>query len=409
MIQSPYALFLLLALLLQAGCGEAPSSEGGHVSSVAGYSASPVITVDLPKQPLYRLAEVMQIEQVVRLETSPKAMLSGVSHVYQLPDGQWLGADPRSAQIKVFDSTGAYRYDIGAVGKGPGEWLSLEAVDYDPTTDRLMAFSDRDMRLNLYRSDGNLLKSTTLGFFANQLLMLPGHGWGALTGFNISERSGAHHFLVTNEELEIENRFLPFDDQEERATMRGAGFLYRRPTGCLLMPPFGDTVFHWQAGQLTPAYVLDFGDRTMPVDKRGAVGLFQSGQYREYGRQSGRAWETKAHFVFCVSWKRRLRVRVWDRQRQRLWGYELCDAPLAAETLFRPVGLTSSGAWILALLPGKWNPDWHKPGTWRAKAAAESRAYLQTHYPQVFDQLQQMTEDDNYALLCVRLTLPGTE
>jgi hypothetical protein len=368
------------------------------------------IPIELSPELTYALSEVLQITRAIPLESSPAAMLSFVSPVYPLSEGRWLTVDKNSAQIKVFDRAGQHLYNIGAVGKGPGEWLSLKDVDYDAQTGRLMMFSAKDMRINLYRPDGTWVTDSRLPFYAFGVAMISDGTWAVLTGFNVDDRSGPYHLLVADETFDITARYLPFDHTEPKSPIVGAGFLRRQGEGFLTQIQMGDTVFYWQEGHLTPRYRMDFGDRAVPIEKRGDRSFMFSNQMLDAAMQTDPAWETDEHLVFRVAWDRRTRVRVWDRATQRLWGYEQCDAPLAAETLFNPIGLTDEGEWIVALLPRKWNPTWYdEPDSRPAKAAAQTRDYLQTHYPAIFAQLQDMTEEDNYVLLCVKFALTQEE
>ena len=400
------SLLILFSLLLLA-CGQENKPKAGLSKTAKSDTTVIHIPLELASDVTYSLSDLVQITRVVRLESHAETILGDASAVYQLPNGHWLTADKRSAQIKVFDSTGRFMYPIGAVGKGPGEWLSLNVVDYDSVTGRLMTLSNQDMRVNLYQTDGPWVRDMLLPFAAQHLIMLPDNQWAALTGFNVSDISGNFHLLLADKQMEISNRYLGFGPKKKNS-MRGVGFLRRTTDGCLIQVPFGDTIFHWQPGTLTPRYAMDFGDRAIPKDRRGDLSYMMGNpDFIDMARQMGQAWETDRYLVFGTTWDRRHRVRVWDRQQQRLWGYEQCDAPLAARNLFRPVGITPKGEWIVPLLPTQVHPEWNKPGSYTAEAATQTRAYLQAHYPEVFAQLADWQEDDNYALLCVRFALPS--
>ena len=359
-----------------------------------------------------KIHEVLAITRVVRLESSPHAIVSSVSKVYSLDD-RWLIADRKSAQVKAFGSEGQHMYDVGSVGKGPGEWLSIGSLDYDPGSDQLAIFSDKDTRLNLYRADGTWIKDLRPRFFAAEIAMLASDRWAFLTKYNESELSQAYNLLFTDANLEIVSRHMPYNNSKPKTAYQGCGFIMRQPDGqsFLLQEPLNDTIFGWQADTLRPKYRLDFGEDAFPEEEKGLMQYLVTEKAMDYAYQTGPAWELDDYLLFRIIKERRQQVQVWDRSTGRLYGPDQFDAPLLASLVFRPVGSTTEGEWIIGLTPEDVDPQFaqNDPYPYRSRVATQTRAYLQAHYPEVFAQLADWQEDDNYALLCVRLTLPGTE
>lgn len=91
--------------------------------------------------------------------------LGALAEVFKVvigPGGEILAAQPTTASIAVFDSTGAYHSDMGGRGSGPGEFQVVAAMGW--TGDTLWAMDAGASRLNLFDRNLQFVRTITPRF-----------------------------------------------------------------------------------------------------------------------------------------------------------------------------------------------------------------------------------------------------
>lgn len=83
-----------------------------------------------------------------------------ISDLVLLPDGRVAVVDNRAVRVAVFDSTGAWLYDIGGRGEGPGEYTA--PIYASVRSDTLVVWDAIQHRLSRYTAEGSFLGSATL-------------------------------------------------------------------------------------------------------------------------------------------------------------------------------------------------------------------------------------------------------
>ncbi len=95
------------------------------------------------------------------LDGRPEEQFGTVSDVLLLADGGVAVLDGQAAEIRLFDSAGAYRMSLGSRGKGPGEFQSPMKLGLLPG-DTLAVYDAGPKRITRFGPDGALGRITTL-------------------------------------------------------------------------------------------------------------------------------------------------------------------------------------------------------------------------------------------------------
>ena len=144
----PILTFLTLLSFLSS-CQNPKKPEPGLVSI-------DIITA-LKSEKEFRLSELVDSIDYLKLETRPECLISNGSNV--IGKKYILILNNRPPQVLLFDRTGKFIRTIGKIGKGPGEYTYPESADLSPDENRVIV-SDVAQRLFIeYLVDGSLVAS----------------------------------------------------------------------------------------------------------------------------------------------------------------------------------------------------------------------------------------------------------
>lgn len=110
-------------LMLLAGCT-------GHSANT--YTEDDVITLPTEfsaESPSYK--EYFGRVEVIPLETNDSSLLAEVSKIVVIDDRMAL-LDKKSNKVKIFNTDGSYAGNIGDIGQGPEEYLTVYDISYNP-------------------------------------------------------------------------------------------------------------------------------------------------------------------------------------------------------------------------------------------------------------------------------------
>ena len=152
-----YYLLLLLAGGLFTSCGK-PAVK------VVDYNGDDVYVCDffnVSDQPVeLRLSDFVDSLRVVRLADDTNAII-GNSQVYLSEHYIMVRPDWKSA-IKLFDSDGNYLNDVGKIGRGPGEYGSVQDMQIDEENGRIYVMPINTFFLYTYDLEGNYVGAVRL-------------------------------------------------------------------------------------------------------------------------------------------------------------------------------------------------------------------------------------------------------
>ena len=156
-------------LHLLTGCKEEQqhlrSRETGKTN--LGVCSETLLTIPLyltgkkPHQTSISFSDLLDELSITELETSQQSSLASVEKLF-LHENKFIIVDTKYHQVKVFDQTGNYLYDIGSIGKGPGQFLNVSDANF---TDGLIElYSIESSLLLYYKPDGSFVASKRVPF-----------------------------------------------------------------------------------------------------------------------------------------------------------------------------------------------------------------------------------------------------
>ncbi|MFA5816299.1 MAG: 6-bladed beta-propeller [Bacteroidales bacterium] len=141
--------FLTILLLLLTSCQTSKKPQ------------TDLITIDiipaLNNFKEFRLSELVDSIEYVKLETKPECLISSASRVIGKKYILLLNGQP--PQVLLFDRSGKFLRLIGKIGKGPGEYTFPLRIDISPDEDRIIVFDFVQKLFLEYSMDGSFISS----------------------------------------------------------------------------------------------------------------------------------------------------------------------------------------------------------------------------------------------------------
>lgn len=273
MINAVNSLICLVSLsLLLSGC--ITDEEGAAVEKVSlfTYEVKELADIDIISDTV-KTIELKSAD--LSVPANPEKCIFAGSRIFVL-DKRTMGA----SELLIFDSLGNCLGRIGAVGRGPGEYLNISDFAIapgggiwieDPVANRLIKYrsdlsydealsTDFDMECMAFLDDGRML------------LGIP--PW----------ESEKMQIAVTDTLLKVEKVSLMYSEYVDPSITFGRPRFYRNDNVFYYSRPLDDNIYVCDdKGSLVKIYALDFGQKSFSDEERlGAGAIFDSGEYREY-------------------------------------------------------------------------------------------------------------------------------
>ena len=155
------SLLMCVFLFLLTACSEKEQKPKDFIE----IDMVPAIEGEAKKMPLQEWAKSVRF---IPLETNDNLLMEYVYNVFQR--GDKLLVQDRT-RVLVFDMNGKYLYDIGSLGEGPTEFVSMGNITLH---NDLIYISEFRNRIKAYDWEGNFVKKLVLPAKAYGLITLPG-------------------------------------------------------------------------------------------------------------------------------------------------------------------------------------------------------------------------------------------
>ena len=333
-------------------------------------------------------SQYLSIREVIPLETSASSSLQGISEVLLIGNRFYVAHYP-SATIKVFSREGDFLYDIGKLGKGPGEFLYMMGISYVPEKQLLKVFcSTKIVTFNL---DGKFLSEAMMPFYPYRFeaMGLDRYVFYMANNNYVGEITENDNLIVTDRDFNVITKGLPFEG--DGPAFRMSGHVCPSSEGVLAHNSFSDNVYEYdvETDELYIKYKLDFAvDREdLPTDHpellriRGEEGFLRSPLY-----------EDEKIFSFRYIYQEESHGAVWLREQKVLLNGKSFSPGILSHYLFPPAGQTEDGIPIAAIVPSEYysnipndDPDF--------------LPFLQENYPQLYEVSKDLDGSENPILV----------
>jgi hypothetical protein len=182
-MQIPVSCPLLAMLTLGCAIGESTATRFTATDS-AGVELQVSTASQWEEGAGWRLAAEPTL-QIGALDGAPEYLFDRISDVRPLNDGGILAVNGGTAEIRIYDASGAHVRTMGRQGEGPGEFQGIASVVAQG--DSLLVFDNWLRRISIFGNDGKLRGTITL----------TGEGGGrALMTYRLADASPAGNVLI---------------------------------------------------------------------------------------------------------------------------------------------------------------------------------------------------------------------
>ncbi len=390
-------LFYLLMLLIGCGVEESEHSQTfDSANDPAILDQMQRIDMTAPKRD-QRLTDWINIRDVITLETNAASALQGVSKVLHIQD-KFIVVHNQSAAIKVFSEEGKYLYDIGAIGKGPGEFLYIFGVDHLPGTDELLMYGRTE--LVRFHLDGRLINEKSTPSYGFYFAAIDADHYAIHMNNMMDDVTQNHNVLILDRNMEITSRGLAFQSGNKGYSY--TGYLAKSDEGIIAQTAFSDTIYEYsvQDEVFYPKYVFDFGvDRkSVPLNSPHIMDI-----RRKEGYLKSPFFETENALCFRYDQPMKNRAACWLKAESTLLTEESFAYPQLLFHLFPPKGQTQEGLSIAAIVPGEMYfgvPDYHTV----IQRDSSLLPYLKQSYPALYEVSRELDGSENPILVIYELS-----
>lgn len=212
------------------------------------------------------------IEEIIKLETSNKIFIpSSVKKIIKVGNSILIQDPDPNTPVRAFNKKGIYVNDFGTKGQGPGEYLTVDYLAYDPYNNHINIYDRSSTCLNRFTVEGNFLNRKKIPgmFFSGVESINKNESMFYFCGdenFNTFKNKINYRLLIMENNFNIKQKYLP----ETPKNLKGVSFVRYHfcidtPEGWLISENLNDTIYTYLKGKLTPIYYYDFGKHSLPA------------------------------------------------------------------------------------------------------------------------------------------------
>lgn len=189
--------------------------------------------------------------EFTELATSDSSQLSRIDKVIEYESRYYILDRITGRKLSVFNHQGNFLFQIGSIGKGPGEYIIPYDFSIDEASNQLYLLDIQNYRINVYDAfTGSFKKSLSHDIPATQLVR-QGEKYIILGG------DKGERLIVTDSEFNVLDRSIPF---EPRYAVRVPDPITKISDSLTIFRLFlNDTIFGVYEGKLFPFMFIDFG------------------------------------------------------------------------------------------------------------------------------------------------------
>jgi hypothetical protein len=283
-----------------AGCGG--GATGGGEPVVLDIEAA----IDNPRP--FDLTEIARDIEFIPLDrTVPVGEINVLSGVRPAGDGFYIVAKDGEDAAWHFDRKGKFVSDVGRIGRGPGETNSIVEVAPNDATGEIYINGTTDV-VGLDAEGKEFARTSELLFWGmtwhgDRLLTLP-----VAMPFDeeLWPRDTIPFIDMYDRELKLVGsipgpnvgQFMGFPSGPDQVAPTSPPFFSDNGKRLLVRQGRGDTLYHYSAGTIRPAYLLDLGKYSPPAE---VFGLSPTASWNDRNFTVINAWEGERWMLVAAS------------------------------------------------------------------------------------------------------------
>lgn len=195
------SLFILLGVIVISSCNSSKNPKVSDNKVVNSTNLPYLINIEknLTDTKSIPLSSIGKQLEYIPLETNPNCMLQSIQHISFNEDFMFI-AD--YTKILQFDRKGKFLKQIGANGRGPGEYYGITGFCVDQKNKKLLVNSYNGRKILEYDFDGSYTKSIDQPWRSYQFIVYDTTGFiFHFTNDNDSTVYSKYNFYITDHEL----------------------------------------------------------------------------------------------------------------------------------------------------------------------------------------------------------------
>lgn len=240
----------IVVLFIAASCNEQKQMSGFQVFDFSKKDVAESIPID----------SIVKNTTIIQLDTSSMAPIVGeVTSLYESGDAYYIVSG--GSEVYEYDKTGKFIRQIGASGRGSGEYLSVSGIYFNQRDSSLVLFDFPAQTILKYDNRGNVV-NTCKPALSDSLLYLTSFflNEGALIFYSSNNSSGMD--LLQYNELDGTMSTLSAKDRTmlPGEAIMGKIFSFGDRENPFVYNYFNDTVYVVKNRQLIPSFLMQLGD-----------------------------------------------------------------------------------------------------------------------------------------------------
>lgn len=291
-------LILILFLIIHLGC----TSE----SNPASDSELP-LTIKIPRinaNMLLLYSDIFESVKLISLESGENCLIGNIRDIKCSDNRFFIKEYDDSKVILEFDNEGKFVTQIGGIGQGPGEYVSVSDIALDPWQNQIIISNPSRKNLQYYDFNGNYIKDVKVDLYFRSFTLCDKDNYF----INVDDRGNSRLDVHAGKLLLINNMgevlFSAFSERLEY-TYSHLSSLNVSTKKVLYHPAYSTSIYEIEDQTVTEKYSFDFGQHAIPdayLSSMPEQELDRALRKTEYARISSML-ETKSHLLFMLIFK----------------------------------------------------------------------------------------------------------
>ena len=257
----------------------------------------------------YDLESLIEDYKIIPLNC-PK-LIANINKVKFTKDKMYV-QDEKSIALLEFTLDGNFIKQIGNIGAGPGEYLSVDDFDIDDKTGHVFILSLEKMSLIEYDKTGKYYSASKLPVFASGFLLVE-NGFLFFLNSNPNELSGTCDLMVFDRKLNFKQRLLCRDKLSDFIASM-SGVLMKNEKGVVVTKMLEGNIYYFEKDSLRHKYFIDFGKNALPKEYQTTFAAYNKHCFN-YMYLAKPILENDRYLSFYYLSKSKIIWFIWDKKR----------------------------------------------------------------------------------------------
>ena len=257
-------LIILLALIILSSCGS--NKEAGKI--IHEYKDIYIENTDVFDDRIIKFDSLFSGYDFTILETNPEKSIIGSIDQIWFYKNLIIAVDHKiSKGVFIFDQSGKLVSSIQNTGRGPGEYIKIETVNFNAHKQRIEIFDSERQKILFFDLDSKFIKSITPPVNFDTFVYDEVTGQYFFYCKFFPNEAGNYRLISTDSNFHIKHKYLPYSE-----SLIGAGIIsmdnnfYTSSNGTYFCEPYADFIYKLGDGYIQQDLRIQFSKNRLPED-----------------------------------------------------------------------------------------------------------------------------------------------